>query len=109
MADACKLIGDYTDVSGVLPLLFAIRDCVPIAFPATLLVIFFVLFASQYYLIKTKTGRAKTLIALSSSSFVTVILAMFLTLSMLITYKILLFWAFISILSFIALVLSDKQ
>jgi len=105
----CKLIPDYPDATGILPMLYSIRDCIPMAFPTLILVIFFILFAGQYYLIKGKTGRAKVLIALNSSSFVTVVLSMFLTLSMLVTYKMLLFWVFVSMVSFIALVVSDKQ
>ena len=106
----CKLIGDYSsEYTGALPLLFSIRDCIPMAFPTVILVIFFILFGAQYYLLKTKTGRGKVLIAIASSSFVTMVLTMFLTLSMLVTYKFLLLWVLVSIVSFIGLVLSDKQ
>lgn len=104
----CKIIQDYTEATGVMPLLYSIRDCIPIAFPALLFVIFFIFFAGTYYLIKGKTGRAKVLISILASSFYVVILAMFLLLGTLISYKLLLFWTFICIISFIALILSDR-
>ena len=107
MVDVCKTIPDYAG-NGAMPLLYSIRDCIPIAFPAILVVIFFILFAGNYFIIKGKTGRAKVMIALTASSFITMILAMFLTLATLVTYKMLLMWAFISIISYILLEVSQK-
>jgi hypothetical protein len=104
----CKTIDYYTEVDGILPFLFSIRDCIPIAYPSLLIVIFFIIFGGNYYLVKGKTGKGKVLIALSSSSFIMVILTMFLALSSLVTYTFLLFWTFVSIVSFIGLIVSDK-
>lgn len=109
MVDFCNTITDYPTATGVMSMLFSIRDCVPLSFPALLLTMFFVLFAGNYFLIKGKTGRAKVLIALSTAAFVNVILTMFLTLAMLVTYKLLLMWTLISIMSFIGLIISDNQ
>lgn len=105
----CKTITDYPDATGVLPMLYSIRDCVPSAYPGLVMVLFFVLFAGNYFINKGKTGRARVMIALAASSFVTIILTMFLTLSQLVTYKILLLWTFIGIISFIGLIISDRQ
>lgn len=107
MTNLCKTIGDYTE-TGVIPLLYSIRDCVPIAFPALLIVIFFVLFAGQYFIIKNKTGRARVIIALTSSSFATMVLGMFLLLIGLITYQFFMFWVLLLIISFIILMVGDR-
>ena len=101
-----KTIADYNE-TGIMPLLYSIRDSIPIAFNAILFSVFFVLFAGNYYLIKSKTGKAKVLIALLSSSFLMVVLSMFLMLGNLVTYKTVLGYAFILIITFVAFLLSD--
>lgn len=108
MVDMCKTILDY-EGNGVMPMLYSIRDCVPSAFNILLIAIFFVLFGGNYYLIKNKTGRAKVLVALLASSFLMVVLSMFLALGALVTYKTVLGYTFILIISFIAFNLSDNQ
>jgi hypothetical protein len=104
----CKTIEYYTTATGVMPLLYSIRDCIPIAFPAILFAIFFVLFGGSMFVIKNRTGREKVFTSLLASSFVCVILGMFLLLGMLINYKVELFWGFICIVFFILLTISDK-
>ncbi len=101
-------IGDYPNATGIMPMLYSIRDAIPLGFTSLTLVLFFILFAGQYFIIKNKQGRARVLIALVSSSFTTTILSMFLFLSTLITYKVLLFWAFLTMVSFIIMLLSDR-
>ena len=92
-----------------MPLLYSIRDAVPYSFSALLLVIFLVLFAGQYFLIKNRTGRAKILIALLSSSFFMIFLSMFLALASLVTFMTVLFYAFVCIVIFIMFLLSDRE
>jgi hypothetical protein len=59
------------------------------------------------YINQQRTGRAKVLLAVASSSFIMVILSMFLFLTQLISYRTILFWLLCSVLSFIAVVFSD--
>lgn len=105
----CKTISDYPSSNGGMPLLYSIRDCVPKSFEGILLVVFLVLFAGQYYLIKNRTGRAKVLVALLSSSFFMIILSMMLALAQLVTYISVIFYAFICIIVFILFQLSDNS
>lgn len=105
----CNTASDYTGANGAMPLLYSIRDCVPYAFEGLLLIVFFILFAGQYYLIKNRTGRAKILIALLSSSFFMIILSMMLALNQLITFVSVLLYAFICIIVFILFLLSDNS
>jgi hypothetical protein len=109
MVYSCNTITDYSSSNGAMPLLYSIRDCVPFAFPALLLVIFLILFAGEYYLIKNRTGRAKVLIALLSSSFVMIILSMLLALAQLVTFLSVLFYAFLCIVVFILFKVSDNS
>jgi hypothetical protein len=99
---------NYTGNNGAMPLLYSIRDGIPYAFDGLLLVIFIIIFASQYFLIKNRTGRAKVLISLLSSSFMMIILSMMLALSQLVTYKSVILYAFLTIISFILFILSDN-
>lgn len=103
----CNTISDYTSAQGALPLFYSIRDCIPLAFPALLFGIFMILFAGQYFLIKNRTGRAKILIALLSSSFVMIPLSMLLALAQIVTYSSVMFYSFFTIIIFILFVLSD--
>jgi hypothetical protein len=105
----CKTISDYAGSNGAMPLLYSIRDCIPMAYIGLLLAIFMILFAGQYYLIKNRTGRAKILVALLSSSFVMIILSMMLALASLVTYMTVIFYAFICILVFIIFSISDNS
>ena len=107
MNGLCNTIVDYPSSNGAMPLLFSIRDCVPYAFEGLLLAIFFILFAGNYFLIKNKTGRAKILTALLSSSFMMVGLSMMLALATLVTFTTVLFWAFFCIIWLILFLVSD--
>ena len=109
MTNACNTIVDYPSYDGAMPLLYSIRDCVPFAFEGLLLVIFLMLFAGQYFLIKNRTGRAKILIALLSSAFPLIILSLFLALMRVVTYITVIFYAFICIVIFILFQLSDNS
>lgn len=102
-----KTISDYENATGAMPMLYSIRDAVPLGFVVLTTILFFILFAGQYFMIKNKQGRARVLIALVSASFTTTVLSMFLFLSTLITFKVLLFWAFLTIVGFIIMMLSD--
>lgn len=97
----------YGNVTGAMPLLYSIRDAVPFAFQGLLLIIFFVLFGGQYFIIKNKTGRGKILTALLSSSIVMVILSSILALTQLITFLVVLFYAFAAIIIFALFLTSD--
>lgn len=107
MAYQCKTILNYTSNDGAMPMLYSIRDCIPLAFSSLLFAIFIILFASSYFLVKARTGKAKILIALVSSSFVSVILSLFLAMSQLVTFKTVIFYAFLCICSYILLEVSD--
>ena len=109
MVNYYKTIDYYQNATGAMPLLYSIRDAVPYFYPITLFIIFVVVFAGNLLLNSNRTGRTKLFIALCSGTFVLVILSMFLFLSQLITYKLLLFWLLACILSFVGLVLSDNQ
>lgn len=110
MVQACNDINAYINSStGAMPVLYSLRDCVPLAFESLLMACFFILFAGQYYLIKSRTGRAKILIALASSSFFTLILSLFLALGQLVEFASVITFAFLSILFFILLLVSDKD
>jgi hypothetical protein len=102
-----NLSTDYPGSDGAMPMLYAIRDGIPFAFSGLLLIIFIVLFAGNYFLIKSRTGRAKILIALISSSFLMLILSMFLALSALVSYATVVLYAFIAIVAFILFLVSD--
>lgn len=108
MGGICNTISNYPTSDGALPLLYSIRDCIPGSFDVVLLGIFVILFFSQYFLIKSRTGRAKVLIALLSSSFVMITLSMLLALAQLVKYWSVLLYAFITIIVFILLLTSDN-
>jgi len=99
---------NYTQNNGAMPLLYSVRDAVPFAFDSLLFCIFLILFAGQYFLIKARTGRAKILIALLSSSFFMVVLSMFAALSSLVSYTDVIFYSFICIIVFILFSLTDS-
>lgn len=102
-------ITDYPSASGVMPLLYSIRDGIPGAWDGILIAIMFILFAGNYFLIKNKTGRAKILIALISSSFMMIPLSSLLALASLVTFTTVLFYAFICIVIFIVFLVSDNN
>lgn len=104
----CKTIESYSGQNGAIPLLLSIRDCIPYSFEVLLFAIFIIIFAGQYYLIKNRTGRAKILIALLSSSFVLIILSSLLALTQLITFITVIFYAFLTIVIFILFLISDN-
>ena len=109
MSNFCKTITDYSSDNGAMPLLYSIRDCIPLAFDGLLFAIFLILFAGQYFIIKNRTGRAKILIALLSSSFIMIILSILLALAQLVTYLTVIFYAFLTIIIFILFEFSDKS
>lgn len=100
MSDFYPTITSYPNATGAMPLLFSIRDAVPFAFTGLLLVIFVILTASEYFIIKNKTGRGKILTSLVSSSIIMVILSLFLAMAQLVTYMDVIFYAFCSIVFF---------
>lgn len=108
MVYQCKTILDYAG-DGAMPLLYSIRDCVPLSFPALLFGIFIILFAGQYFLIKNRTGRAKVLISMLSSSFSMILLSLLLSLAQLVRYKVVLFYAFLTILIYAIFQFSDES
>ncbi len=105
----CNTAEYYSSSNGALPMLYSIRDCVPSAFTGLLFGIFIILFAGQYFLIKNRTGRAKILIALLSSSFVMIILSILLALAQLVTYITVIFYTFLCIIIFILFSVSDNS
>lgn len=105
----CKTISDYPSANGSMAFWFSIRDCIPQAFDGLLVAIFIVLFFGNYFLIKSKTGRAKILIALLASTIVTMILSLFLAMAQLVVYLTVIFWAFLAIVSFIVFLVSDNS
>ncbi len=109
MVNICNTIASYPSNNGAMPLLYSIRDCIPYSFNGVLLAIFMILFAGQYYLIKNRTGRAKILIALLSSSFVMIILSLMLALGQLVNYMTVIFYSFVCIVVFILFQVSDDN
>jgi len=109
MTNLYNTITDYPSADGAMALLYAIRDGVPYSFEVLLIAINIILFSASYYLVKFRTGRAKILIALLASSFFVVVLSSMLALAALITFKMVIFFAFITIIWFILLVLSDSS
>jgi hypothetical protein len=99
---------DYPGTSGAIPLLYSIRDCVPMAFDVLLFALFLIFFASNYFLIKNRTGRAKILIALLSSSFIMIPLSMLLALAQIVKFGSVLLYAFVAIVMFILFYISDN-
>jgi cellulose synthase/poly-beta-1,6-N-acetylglucosamine synthase-like glycosyltransferase len=93
-------IANYTDVNGAMPMLYAIRDSIPYAFSVALFTIFFVLVASEYFIIKNKSGRGKILTAMLSTSIVMVILSLLLALAQLVTFIDPVFYGLCSIVFF---------
>lgn len=104
-----KTISDYPSQNGIIPMLFSIRDGIPYAFPVLLFCIFVVLFGGQYFLIKNRTGRAKILIALLSSSLMMIVLSLMLAFAQLVTFKSVIFYAFVCIIVFILFQISDEN
>lgn len=104
----CDTAEAYADVEGVFPFLYSIRDCIPLAFPSVTLVIFGLLLSGNYFITQNKTQKARILESLVASSFVTTILSIFLMLSMLVTLTTVMFWALLTITSFIILMLADN-
>lgn len=100
MTNFYPTITDYQNATGAMPLLFSIRDSVPFAFTGVLLAIFVILTASEYFILKNRTGRGKILTSLVSSSIIMVILSLFLMLAELVTYMDVIFYAFCSIVFF---------
>ena len=104
-----NLTTDYPTQTGAMPLLFAIRDGIPFAWEGVLIAVFVLLFAGNYFIIKSKTGREKILTALVSSSFFMIVLSSLFALAQLVTYIMVLFWAFLLIIAFIMLEVSDNS
>ena len=100
---------DYPSASGVMPLIYSIRDGVPLAFDALLLGIFLILFAGNYFLIKNRTGRAKILVGLMSSLFVMIPMSLMLAMGQIVTFASVLFYAFFLIIVFILFMVSDND
>lgn len=109
MVNFYRTIADYPGSNGAMPLLYSIRDGIPFAFEILLLTIFLIIFAGQYFLIKSRTGRAKILIALLSSSFIMLILSTLLALGQLVTFITVIFYAFVLIVVFILFMISDNN
>lgn len=105
----CNTITDYASNNGATPLLFSIRDCVPFAFEGLLIGLFLLFFAGNYFLIKQKTGKAKILVPLLSSSLILIPLSSLLALAQLVTFVSVLFWAFMAIIWFILFLVSDDN
>lgn len=103
-----KTILDYPNDSGMMPLLYSLRDGIPLIFEAVLLGIFLILFAGNYFLNKNKTGRAKILIASTAASFFLVPLSLLLALSQLVTYGSVILYGLLTIILYILFVISDK-
>lgn len=108
MVNACKTIADYPSANGSMAFWYSIRDCVPYAFSAILLAIFLVLFFGNYFIIKSRTSRAKILVPFLSSSIITMILSLFLAFAQLVSFMTVVFWAFVSIIAYIFMHISDN-
>jgi hypothetical protein len=104
-----NLFENYPDAEGVMPLLFSIRDGIPFAYESILLSIFSVLLIGNYYIIKTKTGKGKFLSSFAATSFVMVVLSLFLAMSEILEYWSVLFYTLLSIISFVLIYFSDDR
>jgi hypothetical protein len=100
-------ISNYSTSTGVMPMLYAIRDSVPFSFDALLLVIYFILIVGQYFIVKNKTGRGKILTSILTASIVMTTLSLLLSLTYLVGYLEPVFYAFCSIIFFALYQLSD--
>jgi len=109
MVSYYKTISDYPSATGLMPMLYSIRDGIPFAFEAVLMVIFILLFGGNYFIIKARTGRVKILIALLSSSIGVTVLTILLAMAQLVTFRTTLLYAFMSIVFFVLLVISDNN
>lgn len=103
-----KTLDQYNE-SGTIGLVYSIRDAIPFAFEGVLLALFIIIFGAQYFFSKNRTGRAKILVAFVSSSFMIMILSLFLVLSNLVDFRVTIFYAFLLIISFTLLLLSDNS
>ena len=103
----CSTINDYPQ-QGAMSLFFSVRDCVPLAFPALLLGVFILIFAGNYFINKEKTGRDRVLVAFLASSFALIPLSMMFALATLVTFTNVIIYAFLTIIAFILLYVSDK-
>ena len=99
---------DYPSATGLMPMLLSIRDGIPFAFEGILFAAFLVLALGNYFLVKSKTGREKVLVALLSSSIVTMVLSIFLAMGTLVSFLTVLFWAFMSIVWYSVIKISDN-
>lgn len=103
-----RTILDYGNETGVMPLLYSIRDGIPFSFPGILISVFFIVFAGSLFVGKFRTGRSKIIISLFIGSVSTLIMSMFLALAQLITWVVLLFWAFMVIVFYILMDVSNR-
>lgn len=108
MIDQCKTIADYPTASGVMPMLYSIRDCIPYAFEGMLLIIFLMVFGANYFISKARVGRPKILMGLVATSLAFTVLSLIVALMQLVTFTTVLFYAFLTIVSFILLNISDR-
>lgn len=108
MTNLCKTISDYSS-TGVMPLMYSIRDCIPFAFEGILLAIFILLFGGNYFITRNRTGRGRILSALLASSIVLLPLSSLLAMAQLVTFLTPVFYAFLSIVFYISLKLSSPD
>lgn len=107
MTNYCNTITDYPTATGVMPMLYSIRDCIPFAFQGILLAVFILLVGGNYFLIKSRVGKGRILSSLLGSSIVMLPLSMFLAMGQLVTFMTPLLYAFLSIVFYILLKFSD--
>ena len=102
-----KLPTEFTG-SGVMPLLFSIKQAVPLFFPFLSVSIMLLLTFGTYYSLRAETNKSKLLISFAAASFLTMILSIFLAMGDLLDIKLVMIYASASIISFLVLML-DKD
>lgn len=107
MTNLYPTISDYPSATGVMPMLFAIRDGVPFAFEGLLFAILIIFTFAQYFIQKRGNTRSKILMSLLTSEFAVIVLSVILALAQLVTFQTVLLHAFLLIVFFILVLLSD--
>lgn len=101
---AYKFLDAYSNVDGFMPLLYAIRDSVPFAYQATLLVLILIFGIGSFFATTQISTRGRIVVSLAGSTFIVAVLSVFFAMARLIDVYSMAFFIALSIMSFIVLV-----
>ena len=96
---------NYSGEEGIIPLVFSIRDAVPLGFEAVLMTFLLIVSAGSYFANNSENARGRIVVSFASGSFVAVILAVFFAMMGVISASSLMFFVTLSIISFMILIL----